>query len=207
MDKIHIIDSGTCNLGSVSNMLDYIGVKNVVTSKKEELIKAKKIILPGVGAFEKNLENLHKLKIFEPIKELVIKDKVPILGICLGMQLFCKGSEEGIGKGFGFIDADVLKFRFSGNTKNKWLIPHMGWNSIKLNKKSKIATNLDNQTKFYFVHSYHVNCRDESDILFKTEYGYEFVSGIEKQNIFGIQFHPEKSHKYGMRLLKNFSQL
>ena len=206
MDKIHIIDSGTCNLGSVSNMLNYIGAKNVVSSKKEELIKAKKLILPGVGSYDKNLKNLHKSKIFKTIKELVLKDKVPILGICLGMQLFCKSSEEGYGKGFGFFDAKVLKFSVN-NTQKKLLIPHMGWNSIKLNKESKIATNLNNQTKFYFVHSYHVICSEESDILFTTEYGYEFVSGIEKQNIYGIQFHPEKSHKFGMQLLNNFSQL
>jgi imidazole glycerol-phosphate synthase subunit HisH len=206
MKTIHIINLGTCNIGSVSNMLNYIGVESIVVNKKEELKNVKKIILPGVGSFDTNLKRLHELELFDIIKDLVEEKKIPILGICLGMHLFCKKSEEGSGDGFGFFDANVIKFNFD-KSFGKILIPHMGWNDVLIMKKTKLIKEIETNKRFYFVHSYHVKCFDETDIMLITNYGYDFHSGISKNNIYGVQFHPEKSHKFGMEVLKNFSIL
>ena len=199
---ITIIDYGMGNLGSVANMIKKVGGKSVITSDKEDIKKAKKILLPGVGAFDNAVKNLKSLDLWDLIKDKVLVEKIPIMGICLGMQLLTKGSEEGNLEGFGFIDAYAKKFRF----KNSCLkVPHMGWNIVKLQKKSKLFEGVENQeNRFYFVHSYAVECGNEGDILSITTYGYDFVSSFEKDNIIGVQFHPEKSHKFGMKLFKNF---
>ena len=185
-------------------MLRYIGIEGIIVNKKEDLKNVEKIILPGVGSFDNNLKRLHDLDLFDIIKDLVEVKSIPILGICLGMHLFCKKSEEGKGDGFGFFDANVIKFNFD-KSFGKILIPHMGWNDIKIMKKTKLIKDNDINKRFYFVHSYHVKCLDETDIMLITNYGYEFHSGINKNNIYGVQFHPEKSHKFGMEILKNFS--
>lgn len=199
---ITIIDYGMGNLGSVKNMLKKIGEKSLITSKKEDIEKAHKILLPGVGSFDSAVKNLQKLNLIDVIKKRVLEDKIPIMGICLGMQLLTKGSEEGTLEGFGFIDAYASKFFF----KNQSLpIPHMGWNTVNQKKDSNLFFDKNVQNKrFYFVHSYAVQCNNEDDILTTTYYGYEFVSCFEKENIMGCQFHPEKSHKFGMKLLRNF---
>ena len=199
---ITIIDYGMGNLGSVANMIKKVGGKSVITSNKDEIKQAKKILLPGVGAFDNSVKNLKNLDLWDLIKEKVLVEKVPIMGICLGMQLLTKGSEEGKLEGFGFIDAYTKKFTFENN---KLKIPHMGWNIVKLQKTSKLFQGMENQeNRFYFVHSYAVECYEEKDILTTAFYGYEFVSSFEKENIIGCQFHPEKSHKFGMALFKNF---
>jgi imidazole glycerol-phosphate synthase subunit HisH len=199
-----IIDYGMGNLGSVKNMFDKIGEQSVVTSDKEVIKNATKLILPGVGAFDSAIVNLHKFDIFDIIEQKVLEEKTPIMGICLGMQLLTKGSEEGVKDGFGFIDAEVKRFHFD-KMEDKLFIPHMGWNIANIQKESKFFSKDVKEQRFYFVHSYAVQCNRPEDILTTTKYGYEFVSGFEKDNISGFQFHPEKSHKYGMQLFKNFS--
>jgi len=199
---ITIIDYGMGNLGSVANMIKKVGGKSIITSNKDDIKNAKKILLPGVGAFDSAVKNLKKLHLWDLIKEKVLVEKVPIMGICLGMQLLTKGSEEGELDGFGFIDAYAKRFEFE---KEDLKIPHMGWNVVNLQKNSKLFEGMEHQeNRFYFVHSFAVECKKNKDILTTTHYGYDFVSSFEKENIIGCQFHPEKSHKFGMKLFKNF---
>lgn len=201
---ITIIDYGMGNLGSVKNMFKKIGEDSIISSDKEEIKAATKILLPGVGSFDNAMRNLKDLDLIDLIKEKVLRDKTPIMGICLGMQLLTNASEEGSLEGFGFIDAYASKFNFE-NINEELPIPHMGWNRTNLEKDSKLYENNDEKNRrFYFVHSYAVQCNNKSDILTTTEYGYKFVSSFEKNHIIGCQFHPEKSHKYGMKLFKNF---
>jgi glutamine amidotransferase len=198
---ITIIDYGMGNLGSISNMLKRIGAQSMFTSASEEISGAEKIILPGVGHFDRAMENLDKLGLIETIKNKVLNDKTPILGICLGMQLMCMSSEEGTRQGLGLIDAVVKRFRFSHNNLK---IPHMGWNIASPKKDSNLFINNQIDTRFYFVHSYYVVCNETNDTLTTTNHGFEFISSFEHNNIIGVQFHPEKSHRFGMELLKNF---
>jgi glutamine amidotransferase len=199
---IVIIDYNLGNVNSIANMIKKIGYKCIITSNPHEISQADKIILPGVGAFDYGIQNLKKLNIYNIIIKKVIEEKTPILGICLGMQLLTKGSEEGNLEGLGCINAYTKKFKFEDN---KLKIPHMGWNIVKLQKKSLLFEGMEKQeNRFYFVHSYAVECYEKEDILTTTYYGYEFVSSFEKENIIGCQFHPEKSHKFGMKLFKNF---
>lgn len=201
---ITIVDYGMGNLGSVKNMLKKVGEKAIVSSDKEAVRTASKLLLPGVGAFDNAMQHLDELGLIEIIKEKVLVDKTPILGICLGMQLLTKGSEEGTREGFGFVDAYAKKFDFS-SLHTKLPVPHMGWNKVRLQKESKlIQENKERENRFYFVHSYAVQCEKSEDILTTTHYGYDFVSSFEKDNILGCQFHPEKSHTFGMKLFQNF---
>ncbi len=202
---IVIVDYKMGNIGSIVNMLKKIGVYAVISSNASMVEKATKLILPGVGAFDSGVKNLNDLGLVEIITEKVTKEKIPILGVCLGMQLFSKESEEGKLKGLGWIDAKTIKFNFS--RPNSLKIPHMGWNSITPQQKDPLFTDFDNEARFYFVHSYHLKCKNENDVLATTSYGYDFASIVKKDNIIGVQFHPEKSHKYGMKLLKNFAEL
>ncbi|EKD28517.1 MAG: Imidazole glycerol phosphate synthase, glutamine amidotransferase subunit [uncultured bacterium] len=200
---ITILDYDMGNISSIQNMINYLGYDSVLSSRKEDLIKAEKIILPGVGAFNEGMYQLKKLGLIEILNERVLIDRIPILGICLGIQLFTRKSEEGNEKGLGWIDSETKKFCNMGALK----IPHMGWNSVFKNKDNKLIEGLDEKARFYFVHSYHVVCNDNEDVLLTTCYGKKFVSAIQKDNIYGTQFHPEKSHKFGMTILKNFCEL
>ena len=191
------------NIGSLENMIKKAGGESIVTSDIKEIEKATKLLLPGVGAFDNGMKNLKELNLINILNEKVLKDKVPILGICLGMQLFTKSSEEGILLGLSWVDARTVKFGFENNNLK---IPHMGWNSIDVKKESKLFNELINP-EFYFVHSYHLVCNNEKDILATTNYGYDFISSIEKDNICGLQFHPEKSLKYGLKVIENFVKL
>lgn len=205
MVDIAIIDYGLGNLDSVANMFKRIGSDAIITSQKEILSEAKKLVLPGVGAFDTGMTNLKENGMIEVLNKKVVMEKVPILGICLGMQLMTLSSEEGNEKGLGWIDANTLKFKFDLDKNIK--IPHMGWNEISIYKDSRLAKNLYNDARFYFVHSFYVKCNNLQDQLFMTNYGGEICSAFEKDNIFGVQFHPEKSHKFGMRLFENFVNL
>ena len=193
------------NLGSILNMMKKIGASAVISSKISDIEKADKLILPGVGAFDNGMKNLSERGLIQVLNDKVIKDATPILGICLGMQLFAKRSEEGILDGLGWIDAETVKFRFEGD-KTDLKIPHMGWNYLKIAKEHPLFGDLGDKPRFYFVHSYHVVCNSSEDVLATTYYGYDFVSSINRGNIFGVQFHPEKSHKFGMRLLTNWAK-
>ncbi|WP_345970035.1 MULTISPECIES: imidazole glycerol phosphate synthase subunit HisH [Sulfurimonas] len=198
-----IVDYGMGNLGSVKNMLKKIGEGAVVSSDARAINEATKIILPGVGAFDNAMINLQQLDLIAAIKQKVLEDKTPILGICLGMQLLTNGSEEGKCEGFGFIEGSAKRFNFQDHDK-KLPVPHMGWNRVHVKKESPLFEGMPDDPRFYFVHSYAVECANRNDILTTTEYGYEFVSCFEHENILGCQFHPEKSHKFGMQLFKNF---
>lgn len=203
---IAIIDYGMGNLGSVYNMLQRIGEQSIITSSIKEIETASKIILPGVGAFDNAMHNIRALGMEGVLQEKALQEKVPFLGICLGMQLLTNKSEEGELNGLSFFDAEVLKFHFGFEDNLK--IPHMGWNIVNTKKENVLFKDMpDQEARFYFVHSYHVLCNDDLDILAETHYGYKFTCAIQKENIYGAQFHPEKSHKFGIQLFKNFVKI
>lgn len=200
---ITIIDYNTCNVGSIQNMLRKLGYDSLITNTIEDIERADKLILPGVGAFDKGMQNLKSLGLI-PVLDRKVKNGTPILGICLGYQLLSKSSEEGaVEAGLGWIDAETIKFKFEDNSIR---VPHMGWNSLKNTEKSILFKGIVDDNRFYFVHSYYVRCNDESIKAAETDYAGDFTSAIEKNNIFGVQFHPEKSHKHGMIVLKNFAE-
>lgn len=196
---ITIIDYGMGNLGSIANMIKKVGDRSQISSDIEVILNSDKLILPGVGSFDKGMINLKESGLFDAINKKVLVDKIPILGICLGMQLMTNSSEEGKEKGLSWVDAETIKF-----AKSNLKVPHMGWNTISHEKNSQLFDDYDLEKRFYFVHSYYVRSNSENDILTTTSYGTEFVSSFEKDNIIGVQFHPEKSHKFGMSLMKNF---
>ena len=198
-----IIDYGMGNLGSIFNMLKKLKATPVISSKAEDIEKADKLILPGVGAFKNGMEKIHKMGLHSILTRKVHHEKVPILGICLGMQLFTSKSEEGSVNGLGWLKAETVKFQF--NQANSALrIPHMGWNFLSVQNKCPIFDDMYQDSRFYFCHSYYVKSNDKTNVISKTHYGFDFCSSINKDNIYGVQFHPEKSHKFGMQLLKNF---
>lgn len=202
---IVIIDYGIGNLASVLNMFKKIGIKDVIISKDKGVIKnATKLLLPGVGAFDAGMNNLNASGLVPVLNDKVIAQKTPILGICLGMQLLTKKSEEGKEAGLGWIDGETIKFNLDPALKLK--VPHMGWNYIKVNRQNPL---IDTQSKnrFYFVHSYYVKCFDESQSLATSNFGTDFTCMVNKENIFGAQFHPEKSLKFGMKVLENFAKI
>ena len=196
---ITIIDYGAGNIGSITNMLLRLGKSCEVTNDPEKIKKATKLILPGVGKFDYGMTKLKESGLTEILNEKVLGEKIPILGICLGAQLMTKSSEEGEMSGLSWFDAEVVKF--NGETKR---IPHMGWNSVHSCIDDIMTANLPENPRFYFVHSYYIHSNRPDEIMFTTIYGHEFVSGLMKNNIYAVQFHPEKSHKFGIQLFKNF---
>ncbi len=199
---ITIIDYGMGNIGSLENMIKKAGGKSLLTRDHEIIEQAKKLILPGVGAFDNAISKLKEYSLYDAIDKKVTKDKIPILCICLGAQLITESSEEGLLNGFSWIKSRSVKFAFDASKNIK--IPHMGWNDVTIKKESRLFENMYDDPCFYFVHSYHILCENPSDILTTSFYGREFVSSIEHDNIYATQFHPEKSHKYGLRLIQNF---
>ncbi len=202
---IVIVDYGIGNLASVLNMFKKIGHKDVVVSSNNETIaKADKILLPGVGAFDAGMDNLEKSGLIPLLNEKALNEKVPVLGICLGMQMLTKKSEEGVKPGLGWIDAETVKFNLDPALKLK--VPHMGWNYIKVNKKNPLI-DTESKNRFYFVHSYYVKCFNEDQSLATSNFGIDFTCMVNKENVFGAQFHPEKSLKFGMKILENFAKI
>jgi len=202
-EMIVIIDYGLGNLGSVANMLKKIGVQAVVSSDPVVIASADKLILPGVGSFDTGMKNLKERGLLSLLNDRVLNDKISILGVCLGMQLLGKRSEEGLLPGLNWLDAETIRFKFEDDKANL-KIPHMGWNTLNVCQRHPLLAGLELDNRFYFVHSYHVACKNPPNILAQTTYGFDFTSAVLKENIMGVQFHPEKSHKFGMRLLKNF---
>jgi len=205
MSNIVIVDYGMGNLRSIYKKFKRMDLECLISSQKEEIKKADKLILPGVGHFKAGMNHLKNLDLFDLLSNKILYEKTPILGICLGIQLFCKHSEEGNCDGLGWIDAEVVRFCVSGTIKYK--VPHMGWNNVKIINKNSLDEGINNNDEFYFVHSYHHKCNNASDIWMTTSYDYEFVSAIHYDNIYGTQFHPEKSHDAGNEILKKFAEL
>lgn len=203
---IKVLDYGMGNTASILNMIRKVGGQAELCSSVDGLFDASAIILPGVGSFDNGMSKLVASGILEELTQKVIKEKVPFLGICLGMQLLFDQSEEGQLKGLGWINGEVKRFSFDEclDYKKKLKIPHMGWNLINLKKDSELMSSIDGENRYYFVHSFHVVCNNHQDILATTNYGYDFTCAVQKNNIYGVQFHPEKSHKFGMALFKNF---
>lgn len=200
---IAILDYGLGNLGSISNMLKVLGEKSRITSDRQIIEDSDGIILPGVGAFDAGMSRLNDSGLTDLIKNEAEKRK-PILGICLGMQLLGRCSEEGNLPGLSLIPFECRKFRFSGNLLK---IPHMGWDIVKIEKQNPLIDSLKGQQRYYFVHSYHAICDSSDNILMTCDYGYEFTAAVIKDNVFGVQFHPEKSHYFGLALLRNFVRI
>ena len=200
-----IVDYRMGNLNSVKKKLDRLKTTVSITSNPRDIVKADKIILVGVGHFAKAMKNIKELNLLDTLNEVAIIKKKPVLGICLGMQLMAKDSEEGNTEGLGWLNANVRKMQVDDTLKFK--IPHTGWNKITQSKKSRLMKGIPESSEFYFVHSYHLMSNETSNILNETEYYFKFTSAIEKNNIFGVQYHPEKSHDIGEVLLKNFISL
>jgi len=200
---ITIVDYGMGNLGSVANMLKRIGALVTISSNPIEIAAATKLLLPGVGAFDNAMTQLNESGMREVLDHKVTVARVPILGICLGMQLFTRSSEEGKLPGLGWVMATTRRFPAAPNLK----VPHMGWNKVKAARESALTQNLPADARFYFVHSYCVFVDSQENSILKTTYGINFDAAIQKDNIYGVQFHPEKSHKFGFQLLQNFVNL
>ncbi|MCL4641622.1 MULTISPECIES: imidazole glycerol phosphate synthase subunit HisH [Olivibacter] len=204
---IVIVDYGMGNLGSVQNMFKKVGADCRISSEIAEIDRADKILLPGVGAFDVAMKKIADAGMLEILNKKALEEKIPIMGICLGMQLLTNGSEEGKLPGLGWIPGYARHFK--ERIESHLRVPHMGWNTVKLQQRSAILGGFEQEEeiRYYFVHSYFVCVDDEHNSLMKTSYGIEFDSAIIKDNIIGAQFHPEKSHRFGMKLFKNFAAL
>lgn len=204
---IVIVDYKIGNPMSVRNMLAKGGHREAVISGDAAVLRdATKIILPGVGHFDAGMRKLRGSGLYDLLNEKVLEQKTPVLGICLGAEMLTKGSDEGTEKGLGWIDAHCRRFEVSEMSEPR-SIPNMGWLDVRAGKASRLTADLPPEPRFYFTHSFHIVCFDPSDRLLTADYGYEFTAAVERGNVFGTQFHPEKSHKYGMKLLANFAAL
>lgn len=201
---IAILDYGIGNVGSILNMLKHIDVEAIITHDSDAIEAADKVILPGVGSFDSGMKKLADSNLVDVIRKHVLQKNKHLLGICLGMQMLGRRSEEGVLPGLGLIPFDCIRFRLDSPTLK---IPHMGWDVVKTEQSDPVVDNLIGLQRFYFVHSYHAVCDNPEDVLFSCDYGYEFPAAVKHGNVYGFQFHPEKSHKFGMALLKNFASL
>lgn len=203
--NIVIVDYGTGNLSSVKRAMRGVPAETIISSQPVDIINADKIILPGVGHFGTAMSRLAELDLLDALNEVVLSKRRPVLGICLGMELMARSSEEGNAVGLGWLEAQTVRFDIPNDSRYK--IPHMGWNQVRVRKASGLMEGIEEGSEFYFAHSYHLKLSDPSDLLTETTYATDFPSAIEKGNIFGVQFHPEKSHDAGVRLLKNFADM
>lgn len=198
-----IVDYGVGNLASIKNMLKKVGSDALISSSESDILAAKKLILPGVGAFDTCVEKLQASGLVNALHRKVHEEKLPVLGVCVGHQLLFRDSEEGKLPGLGWIPGNVVRFNQELLTPGL-KVPHMGWTDVVVSKSSRLFDDMHEEPRFYFVHSYHARLDDPADALVQADYGYRFVAGVEHGNILGVQFHPEKSHKFGMKLLSNF---
>ena len=203
---IGIVDYGAGNVGSILNMLNRLGQDSKIVSCPEDIVSASKLILPGVGHFKHGMDMLNLSNFKEALTESVLVNKIPILGICLGAQLMTKSSEEGNVKGLGWLDAEVKRFNVS-LMDQKLPVPHMGWNKVIVNEENNLSKSINESSKYYFVHSYHMKANDPSQIMLSTHYGYEFTSAMCHENVYALQFHPEKSHVHGLKIFQDFIDL
>lgn len=203
---IGIVNYGSGNIHAVSNIYKRLNIPHFISKETRDLASATHLVLPGVGAFDETMRILNNsgLKIF--LDELVLEKQIPVMGICVGMQLLAEGSEEGDLEGFGWIKGTVKKFDPS-TLKQKPHLPHMGWNTVTIKRDNGIFEDIDHTQGFYFLHSYYFNCESSNDILGTTDYGINYASAVNHKNVYGMQFHPEKSHQNGVHLFKNFSKI
>lgn len=202
---VAIINYGLGNLTSIKNMCRRLGIEATITNDPEIIRSASKLILPGVGHFKRGMENLHNSGLKALLDELVLVKKKPILGICLGAQLMTKHSEEGNVEGLGWVDAHTV--RFDQSKDNSMKVPHMGWSEIATTGGNPLWSDLPEDPRFYFVHTYHFQFTDNTEVSATCHHSYDFVCAFQKENIYGTQFHPEKSHKFGMKVLENFNKI
>ncbi len=202
---ITLIDYGVGNINAFLNIYKQLNIPATTAKTIKELGNATKLILPGVGHFDYAMERFNNSGMFETVNKMVLEEKIPIVGVCVGMQMMAKGSDEGELSGLGWIDAYVHKFH-SSQVSAKLPLPHMGWNDIEIIRENPLLKNLEANPRYYFLHSYYFKCSNQEDIIAETDYGIKFTSAIKHQNIFGAQFHPEKSHHFGTQLLKNFAE-
>ena len=203
---ISIIDYGLGNIKAFLNLYKRCNTPVTIARSISDLRNAKKIVLPGVGSFDYAVAKLNSSGMRDELESLVIKYNVPILGICVGMQILTESSEEGKSPGLGWIPGSVKKFDAS-NVQEKLILPHMGWNTIKIAQRNILLEQLQSDSTFYFLHSYYLELRDIKHAITETKYSINFTSGLNDKNIYGVQFHPEKSHDNGIQLLKNFDRL
>ena len=199
-----IVDYGVGNIGALTNMLEHLGFESFSSDNPSEIARADKIILPGVGAFDAAMKNLRDPALLDALSTAALDRKRPILGICLGMQLLTESSEEGSEMGLGWIRGSTRRIPA---TVPELKVPHIGWASIDIAKPTSLFSNGPSSERFYFAHSFHVECQNPGDVLATTEYGGKICVAVERENIFGVQFHPEKSHRFGMRLLSSFAKM
>jgi glutamine amidotransferase len=200
---ITIVDYGTSNLGSMQNMLKKIGVPSRIAASADDLQDARKIIVPGVGSFDAGMRKLHESGMIPVLNQKALVERVPTLGVCLGMQLMTESSEEGELRGLGWVAARTM--RFDQRSQPDLKVPHMGWNEVTPAKASALIADFPPEARFYFAHSFYVSCKSEDDVLLRVSFGAAtFAAAFERGNLMGVQFHPEKSHRFGMTFLRNF---
>lgn len=203
---ITIIDYGSGNISAIANIYERLNVKYKIAKEPSDVLGAEKLFLPGVGAFDETISKLDETGFRAVLDKEVLENKIPIMGICVGMQILAERSDEGTLPGLGYIKGHVKKFDYKLLLEKPFL-PHLGWNSIEQKKTCKLFNEIDNEIGFYFLHTYYFECEDKSDVLTTTVYGKSFASAVNHNNVFGIQFHPEKSHQNGIKLLHNFALL
>jgi glutamine amidotransferase len=200
---ISILRYGSGNILAITNIFNRANIAYSIVSSPAELSRATKLILPGVGAFDQVMTQLNQSGLREPLEQLVVGAGIPVLGICVGMQILAEGSDEGSLAGLGWVKGRVRRFDSSGNR----LLPHMGWNDVTVTRQTPLFSQLETDARFYFLHSYYFDCANQESSIAESDYGDRFTCGVRTGNVYGVQFHPEKSHRFGVQLLTNFAAL